>query len=119
MTGVVESGVAKIYFAPAMVNNFVPKIGGVSLVAVTPPGLVVTGTTGVTYAKATVDAAGHFTDLVIEGAATLPADTTYGTLYKHRLIGTWTSADGAFTSVNTLLKTNQLFRMCAGEPEWL
>ncbi len=115
MTGVVEGGVAKIYFRPGMVSNFIPTIGGVSLVAVTPPTLTVTGTSGIVYLDATVDFTGAITALIIANASSIPADTS---TQKRKLIGTWTSSGGAFTSVNTVLNTNQTFYLCGGTPIW-
>lgn len=116
MTGAIAGEEARIYFQPAMVNNTVPKIGAEFLDALVPPYLVVTGAAGVTYARATVDGAGTMTDLEILNAAALPADTS---VYKHRRIGSWTSGGGVFTSVVTILNTNQLFRLCDGAAEWI
>jgi hypothetical protein len=119
MRGLVESGpVYKIFFAPAQVNNFVPKIGSTFIDDPTPPGLTVTGSAGVTYARATIDTTGAITDLIVDSASTLPSDTTSGTLYKYRRIGSWAASGGVFTAMNTILNTNQTFRMCGGSAEW-
>lgn len=114
MSGFIESGTAKITVAPGMVNNFVPTIGGVSLAAVTPPTLTVTGASGVVYLQADVSGSSIFS-LIIASASTIPADT--GSL-KRKLIGTWTASGGAFTSVVSILNTNQTYRSCAGNAEW-
>ncbi len=118
MSGLIVSGDARIYIRPGLVNSSIPTISGTSLAAVTQPFLVVTGSAGIVYLKLTHDSAGTITDLIVESAASVPADTTTGTLTKHRSLGPWTSSGGVFTSVVSLLNTNQTFRLCAGAAEW-
>jgi hypothetical protein len=100
-----------------MVNNFVPTIGGTSIAAVPAPGMTVTGASGIIQLKATVDAAGAITALIAEGVAG-PAVTADTSTNKYKLVGTWTASGGAFTSVTSILNTNQTFRVCAGVAEW-
>jgi hypothetical protein len=117
LTGQIESGVAKIGIKPGMVNNLVPTIGGTSLVAVPPPTITVTGASGIIQLKATVDGVGAITALIAENVAgpTVTADTT---TLKYKLIGTWTSDAGQFTSVNSILNTNQTLYLCNGTAIW-
>lgn len=115
LTSLVEAGNLNIYVLPGMVGNFVPTIGGTSIAAATPPALTVTGSAGQVYLKATVDAAGAITDLVIESASSVPADTSTA---KHKLIGTWTASGGAFTSVTSILNANQTLYLCNGVAIW-
>lgn len=115
LAGFIEGGSAKIRVAPGMVNNFVPIIGGTSIAAATPPALTVTGSSGIIYLKATVDAAGAITALVIQNAGSVPADTA---TEKHKLIGTWTSSGGVFTSVTSILNANQTLYLCNGTAIW-
>lgn len=115
LEGFVDSGATKIRIVPGMVNNFVPTIGGTSLVAYPAPALTVTGSSGLVYLKATVDAAGAITALEIASASSVPADTS---TLKHKLVGGWTASGGAFTSVSSVLNTNQTFRICNGAAEW-
>jgi hypothetical protein len=109
---------AKIRVAAGLVNNFVPTIGGTSLAAVPAPTITVTGASGVIYMRATVDGAGAITELIIANAVSIPADTSTAPIYKHKLIGTWTASGGVFTSVTSILNTNQTFRMCGTNAEW-
>lgn len=112
----VESGpVYKITVSPGMVGNFIPTIGGTSIAAATPPELTVTGSSGVVYLKAVVDAAGAISSLIIDSASSIPADTTTD---KHKLIGTWTASGGAFTSVVSILNANQTLYICGGTAIW-
>jgi len=115
LTGFVDGGALKISVAPGLVNNFVPTIGGVSLVAFPAPALTVTGATGIVYLKATVDGAGSVVAVVIENAVSVPADTATD---KHRVLGSWTASGGAFTSVNSILKLNQSLFVCGGVFSW-
>lgn len=98
-----------------MVNNAVPTIGGDSLAAVPRPELTVTGSAGVVYLRATVDAAGTITALIIDSDSVIPTDTTAD---KHKLIGTWTASGGVFTSVVSILNTNQTLYICGGTAIW-
>lgn len=119
LVGFVDTGpTSKIIVRPGMVNNLVPTIGGTSIAAMPPPALTVSGSTGVVYLKATVDAAGTITALVIQNGTSVPADTTTAPIYKYKLIGSWTASGGAFTSVMGILNTNQTFRLCNGAAEW-
>ena len=116
LNGFIDTGpTAKIRIGPGMVNNFVPTIGGTSIVAETPPSITVTGSTGIIYLDATVDATGAITALIAANATTLPTDTS---THKYKIIGTWTASGGVFTSVNSVLNTNQTFRICGGVAEW-
>ena len=115
LAGFIEGGSAKIRVAPGMVNNFVPTIGGTSIAAAEPPALTVTGSSGQVYLKATVDAAGAITALVIENASSVPADTATD---KHKLVGTWTASGGVFTSVTSILGANQTLYLCNGTAIW-
>jgi hypothetical protein len=120
LTGFVESGpVYKLLVAPGIVNNALPTISvsgtPTSIAANPPPSLVVTGSSGVVHLKATHDVAGTITALVIESASSLPADTS---TIKYKIIGTWTASGGEFTSVVSILNTNQTFRLCNGTAEW-
>lgn len=119
LAGVRDGEDLKIRVAPGMVNNFVPTIdvGGTpkSLVAIPAPALTVTGSSGVVHLKATVDAAGAITTLVIESAVSLPSDTS---TLKHKIIGAWTASGGAFTSATSVLNTNQTLYLCNGTAIW-
>lgn len=116
LTGFIDTGpTAKIRVAPGMVNSFVPTIGGTSIVAVPPPTLTVTGSTGQIWLRATVDGAGAITALELANLTATPTDT--GTL-KHKLVGTWTASGGAFTSVVSILDANQTLYLCNGSPIW-
>jgi hypothetical protein len=110
-----SGGTLKVGIRPGMVNNFVPTIGGTSLVAVPTPSLTVTGSTGIIYLDATVDAAGAITALIIANATSIPADTA---TQKRKLIGTWTASGGAFTSVVSILDANQTLYLCNGTAIW-
>jgi hypothetical protein len=120
LTGTIEAGpVAKIYIKPGMVNNFVPTIDmsgtPTSLAAFPAPSITVTGTTGIIELKATIDGAGTITALIAQNVTTASTDTSTN---KYKTVGTWTSASGAFTSVTSILNTNQTFRVCNGTAEW-
>jgi hypothetical protein len=121
LTGIIETepAAAKIRIHPGLVNNSIPKIVSVSLVAVPAPTITVTGSSGIIYLKATVDDAGVITDLIAANVAgdeeDLPEDTATD---KHRLVGTWTAASGAFTSVVSLLDRNQNLYLCGGTAIW-
>jgi hypothetical protein len=120
LTGAIEAGpVAKIYIKPGMVNNFVPTIDmsgtPTSLAAFPAPSITVTGTTGIIELKATIDGAGTITALIAQNVTTASTDTSTN---KYKTLGTWTSASGAFTSVTSILNTNQTFRVCNGTAEW-
>jgi len=115
LTGTVESGTAKISIEPGLVNNFVPTIGGVSLGAFPRPTLTVTGSVGVIEIKATIDGAGIITAVIVQNVATATADTATN---KYKTIGGWTLASGAFTSVTSILNTNQTFYLCNGTAIW-
>jgi hypothetical protein len=115
LTGTIESGTAKISINPGLVNNFVPTIGGVSLGAFPRPTLTVTGSVGVIEIKATIDGAGIITAVIVQNVATATADTVTN---KYKTIGGWTSASGAFTSVTSILNTNQTFYLCNGTAIW-
>ena len=115
LTGTVESGTAKININPGLVNNFVPTIGGVSLGAFPRPTLTVTGSVGVIEIKATIDGAGTITAVIVQNVATATADTVTN---KYKTIGGWTFASGAFTSVTSILNTNQTLYLCNGTAIW-
>ncbi len=120
LLGVIEAGpAATIYVAPGIVNNAIPTIDvsgtPTSIASVPAPGLVVTGSSGSVYLKATIDAAGSITDLIIESASSVPSDTS---TEKHKLIGTWTSGGGIFTSVVSILNANQTLYMCGTTAIW-
>lgn len=115
LTGTIVSGDAKISVNPGLVNNFVPTIGGVSLAAVPAPTITVTGAVGVIQIKATIDGNGTITAVIVENVATATADTVTN---KYKTIGGWTFASGAFTSVTSILNTNQTFYLCNGTPIW-
>jgi len=115
LTGTIVSGDAKISVNPGLVNNFVPTIGGVSLAAFPRPTLTVTGSVGVIEIKATIDGAGTITAVIVQNVATATADTVTN---KYKTIGNWTFASGAFTSVTSILNTNQSFYLCNGTAIW-
>lgn len=115
LTGTIVSGDAKISVNPGLVNNFVPTIGGVLLAAVPAPTITVTGAVGVIQIKATIDGNGTITAVIVENVATATADTVTN---KYKTIGGWTFASGAFTSVTSILNTNQTFYLCNGTPIW-
>jgi len=115
LTGTVESGTAKISINPGLVNNFVPTIGGVSLGTFPRPTLTVTGSVGVIEIKATIDGAGIITAVIVQNVATATADTVTN---KYKTIGGWTFASGAFTSVTSILNTNQTLYLCNGTAIW-
>lgn len=119
LTGAIEGAppAAKIRVAPGMVNNFVPTIEGVSIAAIPAPAFTVTGASGLIQIKATVDAAGAITALILESIAG-PAVTPDSPTEKYKLVGAWTSADGAFTSVTSILNTNQTLYLCGGTAIW-
>lgn len=110
-----SGGTLKVGVRPGMVGNFIPTIGGTSIVAVPAPALTVTGSTGIIYLDATVDAAGAITALIIANAASIPADTA---TQKRKLVGTWTASGGAFTSVVSILDANQTLYLCNGTALW-
>ena len=109
----------KIYIKPGMVNNFIPTIDlsgtPTSLAAFPAPSITVTGATGIIELKATVDSAGTITALIAQNVTTASTDTSTN---KYKTLGTWTTASGAFTSVTSILNTNQTFRVCNGTAEW-
>lgn len=105
----------RVSVAPGMVNNFIPTIGGASLVAVPAPALTVSGASGTIYLDATVDAAGNITALIIANATAIPADTS---TQKRKLIGMWTASGGAFTNVASVLNANQTLYLCNGTAIW-
>ena len=120
LTGTIEAGpVAKIYIKPGMVNNFVPTIdmSGTpkSLAAFPAPSITVTGATGIIELKATIDGAGTITALIAQNVTTASTDTSTN---KYKTIGGWTFASGAFTSVTSILNTNQTFYLCNGTAIW-
>jgi hypothetical protein len=87
------AGAAKIIAANGSVVgggvNAIPTIGGTSIATTPAPELTVV--TGTVYLHATVDAAGAITALVIENAASTPADTTtekYRTITSVTVTGT-------------------------------
>jgi hypothetical protein len=86
-----------------------------SLAAFPAPSITVTGTTGIIELKATIDGAGTITALIAQNVTTASTDTSTN---KYKTLGTWTSASGAFTSVTSILNTNQTFRLCNGTAEW-
>jgi len=86
-------------------------------VAVPRPSFTVTGTSGIIQLKATVDAAGTITALILESVAG-PAVTTDTATEKYKLIGTWTATAGVFTSVSSILDANQTLYLCGGTPIW-
>jgi hypothetical protein len=103
-----------------LVDNIVPKIDGVFLssrigMPPAPPKIAVTGTSGQVWLECTLDAAGTITNVIVGTGATMLPDTTS---IAYRLLGTFTSADGQFTSVLSALNTNQTHRRCAGTSTW-
>lgn len=117
LSGLIESGDAKIKVAPGMVNNFVPTIDGTSIVAVPAPTFTVTGASGIIQLKATVDGAGAVTALILESIAgpSVTADTSTA---KYKLVGSWTASGGVFTSVSSILNTNLTLYLCNGTAIW-
>jgi hypothetical protein len=116
LTGQIEAGpTAKIYIQPGMVNSFVPTIGGTSMAAYPRPSITVTGATGIIELKATIDGAGTITALIAQNVTTASTDTSTN---KYKTLGTWTASGGVFTSVTSILNTNQTFRLCNGTAEW-
>lgn len=116
LSGVVEGAEARISIRPGSVNNAVPKIGSTSLVAVPAPYLVVTGSSGTIYLHAAVDSNGVITNLVaLNTSGNVPSDTSGD---KYKLVGTWTSGGGQFTSVSSILNDNQSLFVCNGTAIW-
>jgi len=120
LSGLIDTNrVAKIFVKPGMVNKFIPtiKVSGteLSLAAFPAPALVVTGATGIVYLKASVDGAGSITELQVFNAATIPPDTLNA---KYRPIGSWTISNGEFTSISSILNTNQTLFICNEMPIW-
>lgn len=115
LTGFVSGSTAYISVFPGSVNNAVPFIGANSIAAIPPPLAVVTGTDGLVWIKATLDASLKIVDLEIDGGTTVPTDTT---LEKYLLIGTWTSSGGEFTSVYSMLRSSQTLYICNGTAIW-
>ena len=120
LTGTIETGpVAKIYIKPGMVNNFVPTIDmsgtPTSLAAFPAPSITVTGTAGIIQLKATVSSSGVITALIAQNVTTLSTDTA---TEKYKLVGTWTASGGVFTSVTSILNTNQTLYLCVGTAIW-
>lgn len=116
------AGAAKVTAAYGTVTgygvNLVPTIGGVSIAALPAPELTVV--TGTVYLKATVDAAGTPTALVIENAATTPTDTE---TEKHREITAVTVATVEGVSNVTVtspqsVQTALNFFLCEGSAIW-
>ena len=120
LTGTIEAGpVAKIYIKPGMVNNFVPTIDmsgtPTSLATFPAPSITVTGTDGIIQLKATVSSSGIITALIAQNVTTLSTDTA---TEKYKLVGTWTASGGVFTSVTSILNTNQTLYLCVGTAIW-
>jgi hypothetical protein len=65
--------------------------------------------------KATIDGAGTITAVIVQNVATATADTVTN---KYKTIGGWTFASGAFTSVTSILNTNQTLYLCNGTAIW-
>jgi len=75
----------------------------------------VTGTTGIIQLKATVSSSGIITALIAQNVTTLSTDTA---TEKYKLVGTWTASGGVFTSVTSILNTNQTLYLCVGTAIW-
>jgi len=120
LTGLIVEEAAYIRVRPGLVDNIVPTINGVSIAGFTgsplaPPKLAVSGATGQVWIKNTLDAAGTITESIIESGADMPADTE---TLAYRILGSFTSDDGVFTSVTSLLTTNQSHKRCGGVSTW-
>jgi hypothetical protein len=114
LEGFIESGDAKIYVRPGLVNNLIPTIGGVDIDAIDVPSITVSGTTGQIWAQAIL-----VSDVVISVAlANLTSPPTDDATHKHRLIGTWDSADSKFTEVTSIINTNQTLYICRTSAIW-
>ena len=114
LEGFIESGDAKIYVRPGMINNIIPTISTYSIALPDPPSITLTGTVGQIWAQATL-AAGVVSSVTIANTTSAPTDDA---THKHRMIGTWTSLDGVFTSVTSVLNTNQTLYLCVGTAIW-
>lgn len=115
-----EGETLKISFTPGLVDRFIPTIDGVSLASFTgappaPPKITVAGAEGQVWIKNTLDAAGTITESIIETGAALPADTE---TIAYRPLATFTTDEGAFTSLVGLLNTNQNHKRCGGVSTW-
>lgn len=115
LTGFIESGTAYIRVYPGLIDNIVPTIGGVSLVRIPAPSVAVSGAAGVLWVKCTLDATGGITNAIIETGSALPEDDEN---YAHRMLGSFTSASGQFTSIWSALNTNQSHKRCGGYSTW-
>lgn len=120
LTGITEPEHAYIRVSLGLVDNLIPKIDGVFLsfqigTPPAPPKIEVHGPSGQVWLKCTLDAAGTITGVVVETGETMPADTM-STAY--RLLGTFTGISGEFTSVLSVLRTNQSHRRCNGTSTW-
>jgi len=110
---VASEGGAKVNVIYGTVNNFVPKIGEISLF--TTPAPILTVVSGSVYLDATVDSAGTITDIVIANAATTPVDTT---THKYRIIGTVTVTSGEVTAMAQSVRASLTFYLCNNQAIW-
>jgi hypothetical protein len=119
LSGLVEGtpGVLKITVSPGLVDNIVPTIDGEFLVSLPAPKLTLTGENGEIWLKNTLDARGVITESIVQSGDEMPEDDEDGD-FAYRLVGTFTSTDGAFTSLVSLLTTNQNHRRCNGSSTW-
>jgi hypothetical protein len=110
-------GVLKITVSPGLVDNIVPTIDSDFLVSLPAPKLTLTGENGEIWLKNTLDARGVITESIFQSGDEMPEDDEDGD-FAYRLVGTFTSTDGAFTSLVSLLTTNQNHRRCNGSSTW-
>jgi hypothetical protein len=115
LTGFIEADTAYISCTPGLIDDIVPTMGGISLLNLPAPKIAVTGASGVLWVKNTLDAAGVITASIIEAGSAMPANSS---VLAYRMLGSFTSASGQFTSVVSLLHTNQAHRRCNGSSTW-
>lgn len=111
-------GSAEVTIYPGDVSDgftggIVPKIGATFLNAAPAPELTVI--TGSVYLHATIDDDGEFTNLLVENAATLPADTS---TERYRQIGTISVSGSVVTVTMQSVRDSQAHALCNGASNW-
>ena len=119
-SGSIEGGAAYVSFSPGLINNAIPTIEGTHLnmlVGEPPaaPKIAVSGAAGQVWVRCELDGEGRITDCIVQTGATIPVDDDD---YAYRLLCTFTSASGQFTSLWQAITHNQSHKRCGGESTW-
>lgn len=117
LSGSIVSGAAYISCTPGLIDNIVPTMGGTSLASVPAPKIAVAGADGQLWIKNTLDDTGSIIASIVEAGGAMPEDDEDGD-FCYRLLGSFTSASGQFTSVWSALQTNQSHKRCGGVSIW-